>query len=409
MPTDATVDATAPNATPYDSGPDTIEHIRQVAERLTKVCVELRDRADFHDASKLGPIEKPTFDATTPKLKGLTYGSPEYRAALKELGPALDNHYQENSHHPEWESMHEEWRDVVGYEDFYQVSSLGRVRSVARVVDRQGPTGPALYVNEMMRKAHTTPKGYQRIQLRKESKPRNHLVHVLVAEAFIGPRPTEAHEVNHKDGFKSNNRHGNLEWATPSENQKHAYETGLKESAVAKYVFVSEELGLAGLGPEKMAAQCHKMGHPDVTAAGIWGSAMRGYDHAGLSFSAFLLVGEMPYSGIAGMDLLDLIEMYCDWAAATLRHKTGDLGKSIEHNAQRFGMSDTLASVFRNTFVRHGGFRGYQDSYLWGQHPNPEDPAWTRITDVGTCTDYARRPMPNTPFPRDEDPNQEAA
>lgn len=86
---------------PYDSRPDTLEHIAQVAERLDAVCVKLRARAAAHDQSKLGDIEKPIFDRETPKLRELTYGTPEYKEALVALGPALTHHYANNSHHAE--------------------------------------------------------------------------------------------------------------------------------------------------------------------------------------------------------------------------------------------------------------------------------------------------------------------
>jgi hypothetical protein len=53
--------------------------------------------------------------------------------------------------------------------------------------------------------------------------------------------------------------------------------------------------------------------------------------------------------GIAGMSLLDLVEMLCDWKAATERHADGDLGRSIEQNQERFGYSDELRSILENT------------------------------------------------------------
>jgi len=53
--------------------------------------------------------------------------------------------------------------------------------------------------------------------------------------------------------------------------------------------------------------------------------------------------------GIRKMDLVDLVEMFCDWKAATLRHKDGDIIKSIEQNQVRFGYSDDLKAVFLNT------------------------------------------------------------
>lgn len=54
-------------------------------------------------------------------------------------------------------------------------------------------------------------------------------------------------------------------------------------------------------------------------------------------------------NGIRGMNLLDVVEMFCDWKAATLRHADGDIYKSIDHNQKRFGYSDDLAEIFRNT------------------------------------------------------------
>ncbi len=56
--------------------------------------------------------------------------------------------------------------------------------------------------------------------------------------------------------------------------------------------------------------------------------------------------------GIRGMSLLDLIEMICDWQAATLRHNDGDIQRSIELNQKRFGYSDELKQIFKNTVMR---------------------------------------------------------
>jgi hypothetical protein len=193
---------------PYDSAAETIEHIRQVERRLNTVCVELRERGQRHDLSKLGKNEKPLFDEMTPKLKNLTYGTDEYKASLKGLGPALQHHYANNSHHPEH--------------------------------------------------------------------------------------------------------------------------------------------------------------YPD---------------------------------GIAGMDLLDLIEMYCDWAAASLRTKDGDMSKSIEISIERFGIDGPLADIIRNTWTRHGGFRGYTDYYLGDPPKDMAGPEWTDEQDMGTGQIFSRRPMANEPFP----------
>lgn len=87
--------------TDYDSTGDTLEHIGHVRRFLWAFSDELGRRAADHDASKMGPEEKPLFDKMTPLLKTLTYGSDEYKASLKELGTALQHHYKVNSHHPE--------------------------------------------------------------------------------------------------------------------------------------------------------------------------------------------------------------------------------------------------------------------------------------------------------------------
>lgn len=59
--------------------------------------------------------------------------------------------------------------------------------------------------------------------------------------------------------------------------------------------------------------------------------------------------GTPVYKGLAGMNLMQLTEMLCDWYAATQRHEDGDIYKSIEYNQQRFGYSDELKSIFFNT------------------------------------------------------------
>jgi hypothetical protein len=89
------------SAAEYDSTVDTLKHIKRVAQLLTESSSELIKRANKHDDSKLVAPEKELYDKLTPILKGLTYGSDEYKASLKELGVALKHHYENNTHHPE--------------------------------------------------------------------------------------------------------------------------------------------------------------------------------------------------------------------------------------------------------------------------------------------------------------------
>lgn len=86
----------------YDSTADTLQHIKRVNELLLDFAKEPLTRAQVHDQSKLESPEKEAFDIATPKLRDLSYGSQEYKEALKDLGPALRHHYENNSHHPEY-------------------------------------------------------------------------------------------------------------------------------------------------------------------------------------------------------------------------------------------------------------------------------------------------------------------
>lgn len=78
-----------------------LEHKKQVAAYLQVVIGELMRRAIEHDNSKLSLEEVELFEEVTARLKKPEYGSEEYKAALQELGPALQHHYECNDHHPE--------------------------------------------------------------------------------------------------------------------------------------------------------------------------------------------------------------------------------------------------------------------------------------------------------------------
>ena len=80
---------------------ETKKHIDRVSNLLMWVKDCIINRAIGHDKSKLSPEELPIFVKYTPKLKGCTYGSGEYKQFLAEMKPALDHHYAKNRHHPE--------------------------------------------------------------------------------------------------------------------------------------------------------------------------------------------------------------------------------------------------------------------------------------------------------------------
>ena len=119
-----------------------------------------------------------------------------------------------------FESMEiENWKPVKGFEGIYEVSDLGRVRSIDRVVTDS--RGRVLPVKGRIMKQNTHYKGYKRLLLSNgEDREHGYFVHRLVAEAFI-PNPAGLPEVNHKDENKANNRADNLEWCTHRANSRH--------------------------------------------------------------------------------------------------------------------------------------------------------------------------------------------
>lgn len=122
--------------------------------------------------------------------------------------------------------MEEVWKDIEGYEGLYQVSNLGRVKSLERIVC-QGKQGQRI-IPEKIRKSKHTADGYLEMALCKDCKRKFIRTHRLVAFAFC-ENPQNKTEVNHIDGNKLNNRADNLEWVTSSENQIHAYKIGLQK------------------------------------------------------------------------------------------------------------------------------------------------------------------------------------
>jgi hypothetical protein len=103
---------------------------------------------------------------------------------------------------PETNLANERWKDVVGYEGLYRVSSLGRLRSKFRLLSS----------------GSNRRTGYMQIGLTKDSVTRFHTVHSLVAAAFIGPRP-QGYEVAHKNDVRSDNNWTNLSYSIPSRNR----------------------------------------------------------------------------------------------------------------------------------------------------------------------------------------------
>lgn len=113
--------------------------------------------------------------------------------------------------------MIESWKPVIGYEGLYEISNKGRLKSLYK----KAFGAPAIIEDRK-----PTPKGYIRIALKKNGKLKLHMLHRIVANAFLN-NPERKDFVNHKDGNKLNNAVSNLEWCTNIENATHAIATGL--------------------------------------------------------------------------------------------------------------------------------------------------------------------------------------
>lgn len=119
--------------------------------------------------------------------------------------------------------MQEIWKDVGGFEGLYQVSNLGRVKSLEKKI----PYGYGLRtIPERILKNNVNEYGYLYVRLYKDAKGTKFKIHRLVALTFL-ENPKNKRCVNHKDGNKQNNCVENLEWVTHGENMQHAADNKL--------------------------------------------------------------------------------------------------------------------------------------------------------------------------------------
>lgn len=127
----------------------------------------------------------------------------------------------------------EEWKDIAGYEGLYQVSNLGRVKSLDRCVQRGNgimkKQGRIMNQTRLIRKPEQGKAIYHTVLLSDSGMHKRYLVHRLVATAFIS-NPLQKDQVNHIDGNGENNNVSNLEWCDGKENMRHAWETGILNS-----------------------------------------------------------------------------------------------------------------------------------------------------------------------------------
>ena len=125
------------------------------------------------------------------------------------------------------------WKPIVGYEGLYEVSNLGRVRSLPHKV--QAWFGTRISPSKILSLHTNKATGYFSVCLCKDNKKRNHLVHRLVAEAFV-VNSNFLPQVNHKNEIKADNRAENLEWCNSAYNNNY----GTRNSRVGEKNKVSK-------------------------------------------------------------------------------------------------------------------------------------------------------------------------
>lgn len=141
------------------------------------------------------------------------------------------------------------WLPIKGYEGFYEISNLGRVRSVDRIVYFRNNRGSRHYIGKILKQKYHNEYAY--VNLNKNKNMEVLLVHRLVAEHFI-PNPNNLPIVNHKDGIKTNNYQWNLEWTTSQGNDLHAIEYGLKNNNISGLIKMNNI--------NKIPIECYKDG-----------------------------------------------------------------------------------------------------------------------------------------------------
>ena len=117
------------------------------------------------------------------------------------------------------------WKDIYGYEGYYQISNYGRVKSLSRIINTCHKSKRT--TNEKILK-HSFNRRYPFVGLNRYGISKNKSIHRLIAVAFI-PNPENKPCINHKDGNPSNKDIINLEWVTHSENDIHAVKIGLRK------------------------------------------------------------------------------------------------------------------------------------------------------------------------------------
>lgn len=209
------------------------------------------------------------------------------------------------------------WKAIQGYEGYYEVSDLGLVRSLDRVVP-DAKLGFKHLKGKMMKLAESVGKtrtsGYYVVNLRKNHTADVRPVHRLVAETFL-ENPLWLPTVNHKDGDKHNNDVSNLEWVSYSENNIHALESGLRSprgtyirqmsldgSLISEFKSVCEASRNTGIG-RGMISHCVN-GRAKTAGGFLWSKVDKCNDYLGDESTAD---DELPLEVLGLVDPEDIV------------------------------------------------------------------------------------------------------
>lgn len=124
--------------------------------------------------------------------------------------------------------MNEQWKDIPSYEGCFQISNMGNIRSLDRIINSNH--GTKRKNKGRVLKIQKDRQGYEKICLQCNNNQQTFKVHRLVAMAFLENKENKK-TVNHINGIKNDNRLENLEWATYSENMQHSYDAGLRKNS----------------------------------------------------------------------------------------------------------------------------------------------------------------------------------
>jgi hypothetical protein len=197
----------------------------------------------------------------------------------------------------------EKWLPIGGWVGFYEISDLGRVRSLTRLIQRKDGT-ETRHRGRILRPSRNLD-GRIVVTLQRQisgtAYRRKPLLHRLIAKAFI-PNPENKPEVNHKDGNCAHNWSANLEWATAEENKQHAVENGLNDGNPVRIIVRCIELGITTLGIVQMSSEMRAIGRASTPSALSHHLRERSVSHVGLRFR-YVEADELP--GMSSRDFLD--------------------------------------------------------------------------------------------------------